>query len=122
MCKVFSRPYPSLVRGTLHAYSYDWDLYQLKIRLSPLKHGDAEVEVSVTESEEWGYAGHWALLSLGGIAGSLVTVERGANCSGVVEYPTWWIEQGRVEGSKLVKIKLGRAWQGMAEVIVGMEP
>ena len=122
MCKLFSRPYPSLVRGTLLAYNYDWNLYQLTLRLSPSKQGDTEVEVSVTEGKELGYAGHWTLVSLRGMDGASVTVEKVTSCSGTVEYPTWMIEQGRAEESKLVKIKLGRAWHGEAELIVGMEP
>ena len=117
---MFSRPYPSLVRGNLNAYRYDWDPYQLEMTLST-SGTELEVQVSVTESEERGYAGHWAVLSVRGPEGLIVAERAAGPCAVESPTPSWWVERGRVEESKLVRIKLGPAWRGVAKVIVGME-
>jgi len=121
MCKVFSRPYPSSVRGTLHAFAFDWNTKQLSISLSSPSTGEeAEVIIAVTESARWGYS-DWQVLGLRHPDRGTIDVEQ------VIEYsrleldegPRWWTEQGRIAGSKRILVRLGKAWTGDAELTLG---
>lgn len=121
MCKVFSRPYPSSIRGTLRAYVFDWNARELSISVSPPTTGDeAEIVIAVTESSRWGYL-DWQVLGLRNAEGGNVDVEQLTDKSRLEldGGPRWWTEQGRIAGSKRILVRLGRAWTGDAELTIG---
>ncbi len=121
MCKVFSRPYPTSVRGVLRAFSYDCDARNISIRISPPTDGEeAEVIVAITEDSRWQYS-DWQILSVQDAKGSFVKVNRMLEEIEVEkdEGPRWWIEQGRVCGSQRLFLRLGMSWTGEAEIAIG---
>lgn len=131
MCRLFSRPYPSAVSGDLLSFNFNWTTSELTVSVAPPQGDDSsthaidpEIVVSVTEEEEWGWDGGWHVRSVTNLMGERVgsvRVEREADLEkGAQTGVRWWLERGWVEGSKLVKIRLGTDWQGRADVVVGM--
>lgn len=126
MCRLFSRPYPTSISGDLHSFVFNWNTSQLTVTASPVPHQQTETEIviSVTEEDEWGWDGEWTLMNVINEDGTHIgtrRVEKEEDLdvhtgSGV----RWWVERAWVEGSKLVKIRLGKDWRGKADVIVGM--
>jgi endoglycosylceramidase len=123
MCKLFSRPYPSAVSGDLLGFNFNWTTSELTVRAAPQKTGDAEIIISVTEEDEWGWDGSWRVTSVTNTEGErvgTVRVEKEEDREGGRNGVRWWVERAWVEGSKLVKIRLGEDWVGGAEVVVAM--
>lgn len=123
MCKLFSRPFPSAVSGDLIGFNFNWTTSDLTVNVSPPASGDAEIVISVTEEDAWGWEGHWRLESVSTSTGERIghvrvedESELDINGKGV----RWWVERAWVEGSKLVKIRLGTDWKGEAKVVVGL--
>lgn len=123
MCKLFSRPYPSAVSGELLGFAFNWTTSELTVSASPPPEGDAEIVISVTEEDSWGWDGSWRLLSVSKPDGERIGSRRVEDEEELEVKGTgvrWWVERAWVEGSKLVKIRLGTDWQGPAEVVVGL--
>lgn len=121
MCKLFSRPYPSAVQGTLESFAFNWTTSELTVSVTP-SDGDAEIVVSVTEEDEWGWDSAWRLLRVtkDGERIGTARVQHESDLERAQTGVRWWVEKSWVEGSKLVKIRLGTDWEGKAEVVVGM--
>jgi hypothetical protein len=125
MCKLFSRPYPSAVYGDLLGFNFNWTTSELTVRVAPPKDGEAEVVISVTEEDEWGWDGSWRLQHVGKADGERigsVRVEKEKDLRKGGTGVRWWVEKAWVEGSKFVKIRLGEGWEGEATIVVGLEP
>lgn len=125
MCRLFSRPYPTSVSGDLHSFLFNWNTSQLTVTASPsaTQQTETEIVISVTEEDEWGWDGEWTLLSVTKDDGEqigMVRVEREQDLDHHTTGVRWWVERAWVEGSKLVKVRLGRDWQGKADVVIGM--
>jgi len=120
---MFSRPYPSAVSGELVSFNFNWTSSELSVISKPAGE-DAEIVVSVTEEDEWGWDGIWHVASVTNELGEKIGVTRldkeedlNTPSNGV----RWWTEKGWVEGSKFVKVRLGKDWTGQAEVVVSMK-
>jgi endoglycosylceramidase len=125
MCKLFSRPYPSAVYGDLLGFNFNWTTSELTVRVAPPKDGEAEVVISVTEEDEWGWDGAWRLQHVAKADGERmgsVRVEKEKDLKKGGGGVRWWVEKAWVEGSKFVKIRLGEGWEGEATIVVGLEP
>ena len=123
MCKLFSRPYPSAVTGSLLAYHFNWTSSALIIRILAPEDREAEVEISVTEEDGWGWDGEWRLLSAVSQNGEnleCVRVKSEEDLRSEALGVSWWTETSWVEGSKLVKVRLGQDLKGEAEIAIGM--
>lgn len=126
MCKLFSRPFPSSVTGKLNSFAFNWTTSELHISITAPTEASkqAEIVISVTEEDDWGWDGEWYLRNVIRENGEHVGVvrvktEKELEISG--EGVRWWVENGWVVGSKLVKVRLGTGWQGKADVVVGMK-
>lgn len=123
MCKLFSRPYPTAVSGDLISFNFNWTSSELHIKASPPPSGDSEIVVAVTEEDEWGWEGNWYLKSISNVSGERIGIRK-VDDENELENPMkgvrWWVEKSYVEGSKLVKIRLGTDWNGPADAIIGL--
>lgn len=123
MCKLFSRPFPSAVSGELISFHFNWNTSELTVHAAPPAHGDAEIVISVTEEDAWGWEGSWRLQSVSTEDGERIghkRVEDESELDMGAKGVRWWVERAWVEGSKLVKIRLGTDWTGSAKVVVGL--
>lgn len=125
MCKLFSRPYPSAVSGTLHSFAFNWTTSELNVTVTPNQGTDGEIVISVTEEEEYGWTHSWRLLHVSRENGERIghrrlQTEEELDMEG--QGVRWWVEKSWVDGSKLVKIRLGNDWPAdeKADVVVGM--
>lgn len=112
MCRLFSRPYPTSVSGDLHSFLFNWNTSQLTVTASPSvkQQNEAEIVISVTEEDEWGWDGEWTVLSVTKDDGERIGTKRVEKEQDLDHHTTgvrWWVERAWVEGSKLVKVRLG---------------
>ena len=124
MCKLFSRPYPVSVAGELVHYHFNWTTSLLHVTVKPPPTSQAEIFVTVTEEDDWGWDGEWVLKTVSRADGEHighVRVEREEDLERSQSGIRWWVERAWVEGSKLVKIRLGDEWRGEARLVIGME-